>query len=242
MLGIRYTFFIGAGLLVLASLTTFCGTREVVGRREGGVSVLDGLRASFSRKDLSMLFLVMFATQTALMAVQPTLPLLVRSLAQHQAKREVALAAGVIFSLTGLSTALGAPLVGRVKRWNHCQVLGMGLVAAGILHGLQGITNRIELLGLERFLFGFANASILVSGNILIAQSAPEDKRGQVFGVLNSVASLGSILGPILGGYAAGKFGIPSSFYLSSLLFLMSIFLVMPVFRAVQRGHKVEIG
>ena len=228
LFGIRYTFIYAAGFLMCAAVVTFLGTREAVTRREDAPGVIAGLRASFSRRDLRRLFLAMFAVQTALMAVQPTLPILVRNLTRYLAQRETALVAGVIFSLTGISTALGAPLVGRIKGYDYRRLLGAGLIIATILGIMQGLTGQIYLLGLERFVFGFANAAVIVSGNVLIAQSSPENMRGQVFGVLNAVSSLGAILGPILGGYVAGWLGIPSSFFLSGLLFAAALPLVQP--------------
>jgi len=104
--------------------------------------------------------------------------------------------------------------------------LRVGLILACLLHALQGLTGRIELLILERFCFGFANAAILVTGNVLIAQGAPEDRRGQVFGLLNAISSLGSIIGPLLGGYIAGRYGLASPFFLSALLFAAGLFLI----------------
>lgn len=224
-LGIRYAFYFGAGLLIAAALTSYFGTREAVNRREGKESVLAGLRASMARRDLVALFLMMLATQTALMAVQPTLPLQIRNLAQRMGGRDVALIAGLVFSVTGLSTALGAPLIGRLHL-DQRRVLRMGLILACLLHALQGLTGRIDLLIVERFFFGFANAAILVTGNVLIAQGAPEDRRGQVFGLLNAISSLGSIIGPLLGGYIAGRCGLASPFYLSALLFAAGFFLI----------------
>lgn len=222
LLGLRPALFFGAGLLCVAAVTAFLGTREEIERREGGPGVLAGLRASFSQPELVALFAVMLLVQTALMAVQPTLPLFIADLARH----DVALVTGILFSLAGVSTALGAPLIGRIRRIDHLQAMRLGLLAAAALSGLQGLAGRVWLLGLERFLFGFANAAVLVSGNVLIAQGSPEHLRGQVFGTLNAVSSLGTILGPILGGYAAKGLGVPSSFYLSGLLFLAGLFIL----------------
>jgi len=142
--------------------------------------------------------------------------------------RRVSIAAGMVFSLTGLSTALGAPLVGRLTRFNPRKVLWAGVIAAGIISGCQGLAQNLFLLGLERFLAGFAYAVVLVVGNLAIAQGAPESQRGQVFGVLNAVSSLGAIIGPMLGGFVADSLGVRSSFFLSGALFLAALPLLGP--------------
>lgn len=244
-LGVRTAMFLGAGLLCIAAAASFYGTREEVTRREGGAGFLTGLRSTFSRADLPALFLVMLAAQMALMVVQPSLPIFVQSLAKRLDQRQVTLATGIVFSLTGVSTALGAPLLGRIKRLDYRWSLKLGLVAAAILGGFQGFTRDLYLLGIERFLFGFANAAIIVSGNVIIAQSAPEGARGQVFGVLNGVASLGSVLGPLLGGYVASGFGSAGPFFLSGLLFLAGLPLVgggtgAPLFLFPKRAPKQD--
>jgi MFS family permease len=164
----------------------------------------------------------MLLAQAALMAVQPTLPLHIAGLA----RRDAVLVTGLLFSVAGVSTAIGATFIGKLKGLSYERSLRTGLLYAAIFSVLQGFTGSLWLLGLERFLFGFANAAVLVSGNVLIARRAPDETRGQVFGVLNGVSSLGSVVGPILGGYAAHAFNVPSSFFLSGMLFLIGVPLV----------------
>jgi len=223
ILGIRAALFFGAGLLCLAALIGFFGTREEIHCHEDAAGILAGLRASLTRRDLAAIFAIMLIAQTGLAVVQPTLPLFIHSLARGLDRQRIPLVTGVLFSLAGVSMAIGAPVFGRMKRLDYHQALRLGLFVAAILGGLQGVTKTIPLLGLERFLFGFANAAVMVSGNVLIAQSAPEHLRGQVFGVLNGIASLGTVLGPLLGGYTAKGFGVASPFFLSGLLFLAGL-------------------
>lgn len=227
-LGVRSAFFFGAGLLLLATAATHLGTREAVGGRSESGSVLGGFRETLRRRDLLALFLLMFAVQTALAVIQPTLPLFVKEMADGLNPRRVAIAAGMVFSLTGLSTALGAPLVGRLRCLNPRKALWAGVIAAGVISGCQGLAQNLFLLGFERFLAGFAYAVVLVVGNVAIARSAPEAQRGQVFGVLNAVSSLGTIIGPMLGGLIADSFGVRSSFFLSGALFLAALPLLSP--------------
>lgn len=226
LFGMRSTLYLGAAMLCLAAITGFCGTKERVVRPQGQPSLAAGLRETFGHRDLVAIFLVMLIAQTGLMAIQPTLPLFIHKLSAALPARQIPLVTGAIFSLAGLSTALGAPIFGRVRRLTQGQILLLGLLAAALLGGIQGLVKDIWLLGGTRFLFGFANAAIVVAGNVLLAQRAPEGNRGQVFGVLNGVSSLGSILGPLLGGYTAKYLGLAGPFYLSGLLFAAGLPLV----------------
>ena len=234
--GLRPALVFGAGLLCLAAGIGFFGAREEIPRREGGPGVVAGMRSCFGQRDLRTLFLIMLLTQTALMVVQPTLPLMIADLAGKNA----ALLTGVIFSLAGISTALGAPLLGRIKGIDYRGALWSGLIAASVLSGVQGLTSALWLLGLVRFLFGFANAGILVSGNVLIARYAPRDARGQVFGVLNGVSAIGSVVGPLLGGYIGQIWSPAGAFFVSGLIFLCCLPLLAR--GAGDSGAEIETG
>ncbi len=54
---------------------------------------------------------------------------------------------------------------------------------------------------------GLCWALINVSGSTLVSDLAPEDARGEAMGAYNAVQGFGSILGPLLGGFAAEFYG-----------------------------------
>jgi len=54
---------------------------------------------------------------------------------------------------------------------------------------------------------GLCWALINVSGSTLVSELAPDDGRAEAMGAYNAVQGFGSILGPLLGGFAAMFYG-----------------------------------
>jgi MFS family permease len=57
---------------------------------------------------------------------------------------------------------------------------------------------------------GICWALINVSGSTLVSDLAPDDARAEAMGAYNAVQGFGSILGPLLGGFAAEFYGYPA--------------------------------
>lgn len=98
----------------------------------------------------------------------------------------------------------------------------IGLLGSAISVALQGAWLSIAALSLFRMAFGFFNGMVVVSGNILTAQSVSRDFRSRAFGVLNSVLPLGSVTGPLIGGALGDSVGLGSSFLASAGMFCLS--------------------
>src|SRR2546429_141269 len=67
---------------------------------------------------------------------------------------------------------------------------------------------------------GLCWALINVAGSILVSRLAPENGRAEAFGTYNAVQGFGSILGPLLGGFAAQYLGYAMAFGTSVALIL----------------------
>ncbi len=98
----------------------------------------------------------------------------------------------------------------------------IGLLGSAISVALQGAWLSIAALSVFRMAFGFFNGMVVVSGNILTAQSVSRDFRSRAFGVLNSVLPLGSVTGPLIGGALGDSVGLGSSFLASAGMFCLS--------------------
>lgn len=230
LVGMRGAFFLSAGLLFAATVVAVFGVKEQPPRgRSGSFSILKDMKMIMANRALQPLFAALFLAQAGALAIQPVLPLLVTTFARQNA----AFAAGLIFSLTGVSTALGAPLVSRATREGEAfKVFQAGFIGAFLLSLLQGMAWSLVALGVFRFASGFANAAVTVAGNVLIARAADREVRGKAFGVLNSITSIGSVIGPSMGGLLGNKFGLPSAFYGGAVAFILAA----AVMGASQRG------
>jgi MFS family permease len=111
--------------------------------------------------------------------------------------------AGYFLALVGLLGVIwqGGLIGPIVKRFGEYKSLMIGLVASAA--GLYYIT-VVDVwwkLIFVAILFSFGHSVSRPSLTSLIAQSAPPDRRGGVFGAMTSIESLTRIIGPLLGGW-----------------------------------------
>lgn len=210
IIGGRATFLVAAVIVGLTGVLAWALAQEEVQVPERSTSILGDLRGAFSDPGLSSIFVALLLVQGAVLAVQPALPLIVAKMV----RANVNLMSGLILSLLGLATALAAPFVSRkASPTRAITIFQGGIVAAAVLSALQALSPSLLVLGMLRFLFGFANAAMVVTGNVLVAQRAEPSARGRAFGVLNSMTSLGAVVGPLVGGFLAGRFSFQAAFY-----------------------------
>lgn len=237
-LGVRSTLFAGAFMLALAALFAVAGTREEVRPPATRTKVIQEMRQVLSNGALRAIILSYVLVNTALMVIQPTLPLYVGQIVATN----VTVVTGVIFSITGVSMAIGAPLLGRMKNANYLGVFVLGVGMGAALSILQGFAHSAWVLGAERFFFGFANAAMAVSVNVLLTQYTEPSERGRTFGAFNGITSLGSVAGPIIGGALGQHLGLATPFFASALILVMSGWIVWAGLNARQALLETKVG
>lgn len=109
-----------------------------------------------------------------------------------------------------LSGAFGAGvLVGAVPGGYMASRLGIkvtalaGLVLMSVATLAFGLAESAWVLVLVRFAGGFGSALSWVAAFTWLVRRAPEDRRGELIGVMLSAAVFGALLGPVLGSVAA---------------------------------------
>lgn len=80
-------------------------------------------------------------------------------------------------------------------------LLGLALLSAASL--AFGLAESAPVLVLARFAGGFGNALSWVAAFTWLVGRAPEERRGELIGVMVSAAVFGALLGPVLGSLAA---------------------------------------
>jgi DHA1 family multidrug resistance protein-like MFS transporter len=221
LFGIRGSMIFTGALLCLAAVLPFAARVKEEVTPGPRTSILEDIRRAVQNRQLLLLFLAWLLIQAALMAVYPTLPLFIGKITEKDAE----LYTGIVFSIVGISTALGAPLVSRVRKVPVAAIFKWSLFSCAVLTALQGLAASIFTLGLLRFMFGFFNSAVTVAGNVLVAENSERENQGSSFGVLNSIMSIGSVLGPIIGGYLGDHMGLSYSFFGGAVLLLLAFFL-----------------
>ena len=118
-----------------------------------------------------------------------------------------------------------------VRKWipaiGEKKVLLYGLITAGLGFFGVGLSSQLWLLALSvTFLCaGYSLASTCLSGAVSLLTS--EDSQGRVFGVHQSLFSLGRIIGPALGGWFYRDISRGSPFYLSGLFTVLTLIVAL---------------
>lgn len=229
LFGIRGSMvFTGVLLLIAAGLPYVAKVEEKINPRPKS-SVGKDIVMAFRNQQLVILFIVWLLVQASLQMILPTLSLFIGNISPHN----VEFYTGLIFSIVGISTALGAPVVTRVRSISTSVIFKWSILFASVFTALQGFSTTILSLGILRFLFGFFNSSFTVTGNVLIAKNSDSRSQGSSFGLLNGIVAIGQVLGPIVGGILGDNFGLSAPF-LGSAATLMLAFALSSLVREPQ--------
>ena len=87
-------------------------------------------------------------------------------------------------------------------------LIGLGLLSVTSL--TFGLAESVPLLVLARFVGGFGSSLSWVAAFTWLVGSAPEERRGELIGVMVSSAVFGALLGPVLGSVAATVGTVPA--------------------------------
>lgn len=112
--------------------------------------------------------------------------------------------AGLVWATAGYLLAFSVPLLvaGRLgDRFDPKRVYLAGIAGFGLASALCGLAPSIEWLIAFRVLQGLAAAAMSPQPLTLIRRLFDEKERGKALGIWGAVASAGTLLGPILGGF-----------------------------------------
>jgi len=195
------------------------------------------LKHYFSQKVMGAMMSVYFLSSLAMAGMEATLILFMGEKFGWQLK-EVSFGFAYIGVITVLSQGV---LVRRlIPIWGERKTLRIGLACFAI--GLLGIAfaPSVAWMGVTMtFLaFGtsFSNPATLGSISLL----APTEEQGVTMGVAQSLASLGRIIGPAIGGFIYQKVSIQSPFVVSGILALSGLVTVLVMSKQLpDTGKKV---
>ncbi len=105
-----------------------------------------------------------------------------------------------------------------MPRFGERRVLLIGLLAFAISLALIPISFSILLLAISMTVLAVGNGMMRPPNLGLISIASRSDEQGAVLGVTNSLASLGRIVGPAIGGLMYERLGKGSPFWLASVL------------------------
>lgn len=225
--GMRASFIIAAVIIGLGTVGVRLLVEEPkIAASRSTNSVLDDLKQALRDAKLMEMLLLLLAVQAVSMVLQPLIALYI---AQLQVSAEnVSLVSGIVFSLAGIAGAVAAPLWGRIgQRSGFRFILMIAFFGAGIFNLGQYFARDVIQFAVLQFVYGFFVVGAYPAINTIAVSCVDEKSKGRVFGLTTTANSVGSMLGPLLGGFISSWVGIRSVFlFTGGMLLLLGIFVL----------------
>ncbi|MCD8510350.1 MAG: MFS transporter [Bacillus sp. (in: Bacteria)] len=225
-MGFRMIFYVTGATILIAAFGVLFFVKEHFEKKEETVktNTWQDFKKVAATSPMLTLFFVFFIVQCAIIGINPLLSLYVQELTTSQ---NVAFYAGLVMSVMGFANMSASPFLGRLsdRKGAHFVLLWALLFVAIVTLPQAFVQNYWQLLAL-RFLLGLGLGGLLPSINSLIRHVAPEGMESRTYGFSNSFMYLGTMIGPIAGGWLASYQGMSSLFIVSAILLIINVFLV----------------
>jgi MFS family permease len=222
LIGIRGTFFAGAGMITVAALATIFLVREDFHPDDAKKRASHAASTHAPRTNhvvVAALLATAMMVLVANMSIEPVITVYIGSLgvsADH-----VARIAGIVMACSALGSMLTAARLGaladRIGSWN---VIVGCLVLTGIAMIPQAFVHQWWQLAGLRMLMGMTLAGLLPSIAKLARSAVSENSSGQMLGYLQSAQFSGQVVGPLIGGQIGVWFGLHSVFFATGSLLI----------------------
>jgi len=154
----------------------------------------------FASSLLGLVLVLRFALRVGMRLTSPTIPLIVQELMPGSTL--LGSASGLLTTVSGISSAIAAPIVGRWADRSDSRRLLMGstfVAAAALL--LQGAAGSYWVMVAGQFLLGLGVGGTLSIISAYIGRMAPEGRVGTAFGLDTMAVALSGAVGPTVGGW-----------------------------------------
>lgn len=244
LFSIRNTFFITAGLLMVAFLLSLFFVQEhfkpVAHHREPGDS--RNPLAAFQNPRLIIVMLCSTAiVQFGNASIAPIISLYVRELMHYRGP--ITVVAGIIAALPGISNIFSAPRLGRYgDQHGSGKVLLFGYIFAVIMYFPQGIVTSVVALGILRFAIGISDGALYPEIQTVLTKNTPVHLTSTIFSYNQSFQAIGNMFGALLGGLMAGWFNYNAVFIMTALLLLINLGLILWLVPDIWKNGKRAVS
>ncbi|GGF13082.1 putative MFS-type transporter YfiS [Halobacillus andaensis] len=251
--GAKIVFFIDSASFLLSAIFIFLLPKGLEAMNE--VQEEDSNRTSFKQEFLTGLSFIKLNSFIKMGLAFLGISLMILQLADSQIIvliRDLSTASPDLFGYIVTASGLGMFLAGwrLAKRTDYQAFPNMlaGVSGLGISFGMMAVLTYFDvefsivwgpLFGLTG---GFAASHIFVPFQATVQVETPVHMTGRVFGVINSVMTMATIIGPLLGGWLATQFGAVPTFIVTATILVVISFAGYLAKNKVERGrvHDTE--
>lgn len=154
---------------------------------------------------------------------------------------------GLIVSSAGVGMFFSGLLLAKKTDYNALLLMLSGVCGIGASFGMMALLTGMDLnmsviwgpvLGL---IAGYAAGLVFIPFQAAVQTDTPVHMTGRVFGVINSVTTTATIIGPLIGGWLATVIGvIPTFLITSTLLIIISVFGF--VFKSTIERGRIDVS
>lgn len=150
---------------------------------------------------------------------------------------------GYIVTASGVGMFIAGVLLAKKTDYNALILMFIGVCGIGVSFSMMAVSTRLDLAlptlwagGLGLFA-GFSAGLVFIPFQAAVQTDTPVHMTGRVFGVLNSVTTTATIIGPLAGGLLATVLGVIPTFIITGLL-LVAVSIVGLIFKSkIERGR-----
>lgn len=214
--GLRFTFLVGGGLLLVAVIPVFLFVKEAPFKREGrtrpAISVLRGAGLG-TLAAVGVLLAAQCLGQVSQSGMQQLVVLKLIDLT-HAGAGSTAVV-GAAFAAAGLASAIAAVSYSRLLPFaGYKGVLIGSALLSGLALVLMAWTGAVAGVVLATFLAGFFFGVVAPATSAMLGLETPPEVQGRVFGLSASATAAGFAIGPLSGGFVAAVLSVPAALYL----------------------------
>lgn len=155
-------------------------------------------------------------------SISPILSLYVRELVKNP--HLVTIFSGVVASAPGIVMLFFAPLFGRIgDKIGQYKILLLGLCLSFLLYFTLGFTTAIWQVILLRLLVGISDSALAPSVQIILAKNTPHSVTGQIFSYNQTMQSVGSVVGPLVGSAVASFLDYRFIFFFAAVCIVINL-------------------
>lgn len=172
------------------------------------------------KRTLYILFFAQLMVAVGFSSSYPFLPLYVEQLGSTTGL-SIELLAGLVYSAQAFAMMIASPIWGTVAdRFGRKLMVVRSMYGGMIILFLMAFVTSAEQLVLLRTMQGLITGTV-AAANALLASVTPRRESGYAMGMLQVGFSIGTALGPLIGGVVADSLGYSAVFYITALFLLL---------------------
>jgi DHA1 family multidrug resistance protein-like MFS transporter len=227
LIGYREIFYVTASLCVVGAFVVISQVTEVRKSQAEAwkYTVFDNYRLMFTDRRLRIVGLLFVIGQMSVLMAEPLFALFIETF--KTGTRYLSTLAGGMFSIAGLFMIVSAPWWGkRNDRSGYRKNLATAFGVTSLCYAGHLMVTDLLQLSVLRSILGFARGGVLPALYALTSTYSPPERRGGMMAIASSLTVLGNLIGPIVGGLSAGRFGILAPFAANSVILMVAGILV----------------